>query len=129
MFKFLIRRIKYLFANKTLRGIRFLISSAILLLLAFFIMGGGINQRELFVRTATFLYDSAETLASKIKSGDTPVVITDQGIYIKDKEIGNRMDLNLGDPEDNEKDKKDKGNVGIEEGKNKDKSEEKKSKK
>lgn len=87
----MIRRIRYLFANSTIRGVRFLISTALLLLLAFFIMGGGLNQRDSFIKIATFFYDSAYQLSEKIKGGDVPLEITDQGIYIKDKGLGNKL--------------------------------------
>lgn len=111
MFKFLIRRIRYLLANKTLRGVRILISTALLLLLAFFIMGGGVNQRDTFINIAKFFYDSAYNLSEKIKEGDLPLEITDQGIYMKEKGLGNK--INIFNKNKNEKLKEDKNDNDI----------------
>lgn len=111
--KYLIRRIKFAFTGHMMRALTSLVSCLAILILAFVMLSGYVNQRGLFEKLFGFTWNSSKSVANKIEQNDLPVEVTEDGVYLKnhtpedvaknkDKDSKNK---NNNEKEDNKKDK------------------------
>lgn len=120
MFKYFVRRLRYGFAGKSMMVMKACISAVVLGIVLFIFFSGAFSQKQLFFNLFKTFYNTAEDMGEQIDNGDTgPFTITDEGIYFKGHENGNKIDING----KSENDEANQGEVGSQDEAGQDESE------
>lgn len=105
----LLRRLRYMFTNKVIRGGFSAVRFVILIILIIICLSGAFSQRKAIVKSYNFLKTQGHNLSEEIATTingdkDSKLEITDEGIYLKDHGKGNKIESDIEVKPEEEKD-------------------------